>query len=89
MNKLITIFSVLVLLASCSVKSGKEHSRFIEGRNIIVDSGMVVSAHPLSSRIGISILQKGGNAIDAAVATEFALLYAILKPAISVEVGLC
>jgi len=73
MNKLITIFSVLVLLASCSVKSGKEHSRFIEGRNIIVDSGMVVSAHPLSSRIGISILQKGGNAIDAAVATEFAL----------------
>ena len=73
MNKFITILLSLIALTGCSVKSGKEKSTFIEGKEIIVDSGIVVSAHLQSSRIGVRILQKGGNAVDAAVATEFAL----------------
>ncbi|MDM1044779.1 gamma-glutamyltransferase [Myroides sp. 1354] len=36
-------------------------------------NGMVVSAHPESSQVGVDILKKGGNAIDAAVAVELAL----------------
>ncbi len=46
----------------------------IEGSN-----GMVVTTHPIASQIGLDILKKGGNAIDAAVAVNFAL--AVCHPA--------
>lgn len=36
-------------------------------------NGVIVSGHPEASRVGVDILKKGGNAIDAAVAVELAL----------------
>lgn len=40
---------------------------------LVADSAMVVSAHGLASQVGVEIMKKGGNAIDAAIATQFAL----------------
>lgn len=36
-------------------------------------NGMVVAAHPMAAETGLRILEKGGNAIDAAIATLFML----------------
>ncbi len=46
---------------------------------IEASNGMVVTTHPAASKIGLDILKKGGNAIDAAVAVNFAL--AVCHPA--------
>ena len=62
---------VTICIFSCK-KSPIELPYSVE-QQAVTDSAMVVTAHPLSSEIGKNILKKGGNAIDAAVATQFAL----------------
>ena len=49
------------------------------GRSYILSkNGMVASSHPLSSSIGLDILKKGGNAVDAAIA--MALILPLCEP---------
>lgn len=70
MRKNTSIKFGLLIIAICSAcasgQLGKNNSS--EFKN-----GMVVSANPIASKVGVEILKKGGNAIDASVAVQFAL----------------
>lgn len=72
MKKLIIVFCFQIFL----LNSFGQHEQL---RGVIVDTAIVVTAHPEASNIGLQILKKGGNAFDAAVAVEFAL--AVCYPA--------
>lgn len=41
--------------------------------NFVGQNGMVVAAHPLAAKAGLEMLKKGGNAVDSAITTAFAL----------------
>ncbi len=62
----VTISSFLILASSVPVFAA--FPRPTQSQN-----GMVASAHPLATQVGVEILKQGGNAIDAAVATTLAI----------------
>jgi len=64
-------FALIILILAGFVLSVFSCSGFLT--ETYYRNGMVVSASPIASEIGLNVLKKGGNAADAAVAVGFAL----------------
>ena len=63
------LFYCLVLQCTAQINAYHYQSQ----KKVTAAKGAVVSAHPLASKVGIEVLKSGGNAIDAAIATQLAL----------------
>lgn len=73
--KIRSIYSISILILLFVSSCNKPVEREVI-RGLIAEKAMVVSARKEASEIGLSILQKGGNAFDAMVATELSLAIA-------------
>lgn len=66
-----TVFICLLSIHACYAQ--QVQPVYSSQKSITASQAAVVSAHPLASEVGISMLSQGGNAFDAAIATQLAL----------------
>ena len=64
---------VAALLVRCPV------ARAASVAPVAAENGMVATAQHLATKVGVEVLKKGGNAVDAAIAVSYAL--AVVYPA--------
>src|ERR1700719_851920 len=70
---------VIVALEIVSAAMGQDRS---QGRSMVISRGGIVAAEsPLAAQAGVRMLERGGNAVDAAIATN--AMMGVVEPMIN------
>ena len=69
--KSVILLLIILLITSCYRQ--KPVTNYDIQKTAIGQKAMVVTAHPVATDVGLRVLKAGGNAIDAAIAVQFAL----------------
>ncbi len=67
----VSTFSTILLVALSTSSAFSEEDKVVAGRSVVAtELGIVAASQPLAARAGVQILERGGNAIDAAIAAN-------------------